>query len=372
MTVEQTELERMDALSIAPPELGARTDHARAGLSDVTAVADVTADEGGQLSEGILATAILALKIACVVAVVQLGLLFTFTSVSALEEIASGAMLDSLLLAMVSAPLIVLWIVRPYIAGRPEAYAKMAAMNRMLRQEIDARMAAEERLRAKEYDLELQIQDIAYVKDLVEAQASEAVGLAEDLAVQKKAVEESERRNDYLAKHDPLTGLPNRRHFEERLAEMKAAVTAENGSLALVYIDLDNFKTVNDTLGHQRGDDLLLDVAEKLSESVREQDFVARLGGDEFAIVSSAFAGSDDSRLAGFAERMRKALTIKVEALGRTISVSAAFGVACLPGDAEDEITLLQCADGAMYEAKARGRNCVVFFHELEKAIAAD
>jgi len=106
---------------------------------------------------------------------------------------------------------------------------------------------------------------------------------------------------------------------------MKAAVTAENGSLALVYIDLDNFKTVNDTLGHQRGDDLLLDVAEKLSESVRERDFVARLGGDEFAIVSSAFAGSDDSRLAGFAERMRKALTIIVEAPGRTISVSAAL-----------------------------------------------
>lgn len=368
MTARQTELERMDALVVAPPELAASAVHSRTEFSDVTAAAD----DAGPVSNGVLATVVIALKIACVVGVVQLGLLFAFSSVSAVEEMASGALLDSLVLAVVSAPLIVLWVVRPYISERQDAYAKMSAMNRMLRQEIDERMAAEENLRAKEHDLELQIQDIAYVKDLVEAQASEAVGLAEDLAFQKKAVEESERRNEYLANHDPLTGLPNRRHFEEQLAEMKAAIMAENGVISLVYIDLDNFKLVNDTLGHQQGDVLLQDVAKKLSSSVRDREFVARLGGDEFAIVSSAFAGSDDPKLAGFAERMRTALTIDVNAPGRPITVSAALGVATLPDDAEDEITLLQRADSAMYEAKARGRDCVVFFRDLEKAAAAN
>jgi diguanylate cyclase (GGDEF)-like protein len=335
MTAGEDEIERADALVIPPPEIGVRP--ALLCADPVPGAGDA---ENG-LSGGIFATAMIALKIASVVAVVQMALLFAFSSIEDLEKLAPDALLDSLILGVIAAPLVVLWIVRPYIAERQDAYGKMAEMNRMLLAEIDERMAAQEKLRIKEHDLELQIQDIAYVKELVEAQASEAVGLAEDLAIQKKAVEESERRNEYLANHDTLTELPNRRHFEETLVRMKSTAGERNRAVSLIYADLDNFKMVNDTLGHQRGDELLREVAQTLRNSLREGDFVARLGGDEFAILSTAFSGSDDTRLTGFAERMRKALTIDVDGPDGLITVSVALGVACMPEDAKDQVALL-------------------------------
>ena len=314
----------------------------------------------------LIASLFIALKIVSIVAIVQLGLLFAFSSLSVASEIASGALADSLFVAVVATPLIMLWVIRPYVAAREAAYDQMSRMNAMLRTEIDERMAAEAKLRENEENLELQLQEFAYVKELVEAQAADAVGMAEDLAIQKKAVEESEREKEYLANHDMQTGLPNRRHFEAMLVQLKEAARLKRKALTLIYIDLDNFKTVNDTLGHQRGDDLLLEVADQLRDTVRDTEFVARLGGDEFAILTTAFAKGSDDGIRLFAERLRASLEFPVKDADREIPVSAALGIASCPDDAPDEVGLLQAADRAMYAAKERGRNRVVLFRELE------
>jgi len=192
--------------------------------------------------------------------------------------------------------------------------------------------------------------------------------MAEDLAIQKKAVEESEREKEYLANHDMLTGLPNRRHFEEMLAQLKETARSKRKALTLIYIDLDNFKTVNDTLGHQRGDDLLLEVADQLRATVRDTEFVARLGGDEFAIVTTAFTTGSDTGISRFAERLRASLELSVTDGDHTIPVTAALGIASCPDDAPDALSLLRSADRAMYAAKEGGRNRVVIFSELAEA----
>jgi diguanylate cyclase (GGDEF)-like protein len=337
--------------------------HAGTGLR-LSDPAPASAD--GAENDGFFASLLISAKIASIVCVVELGIAVFVSAVPALSSAGSIRIFYSILLAVISAPMILVWVVRPYIAERRRAYGRIAGMNQMLRREIDERLAAEEKLRAHEYELEMQIQEMDYVKQLVEEQASDAVGLAEDLAMQKQAVEESERRNEYLANHDMLTGLPNRRHFEQRLGEMKAEAASKDGAVTLIFVDLDNFKTVNDTLGHQRGDDILVQVANRLSESVRNSDFVARLGGDEFAVVLAHFTPASRDKLLEFAERMRTALAISVDGPAGVIPVSAALGIATYPADAADEHTLLKCADRAMYAAKAHGRNLVVFHRDLE------
>lgn len=304
-------------------------------------------------------------KVGLIVFVAELAIMLVFEAMPVLPGGNVLAVLDAVLLAAIVTPPILFWIIRPYIQARHAAIGQLANMNRMLRHEIDERMAAEERLRAHEHDLEMQIQEMDYVKDLIEQQAADAVGMAEDLAVQKQAVEESERRNEYLANHDTLTGLPNRRQFERMLTQLKDMAQKRDGSITVIYVDLDNFKTVNDTLGHQRGDDLLVQVADLLQRSTRDSDLVARLGGDEFAVVSTQFNHGRDRELQGFAERVRSSLAIPVKASDSVIPVSATLGIATYPADALDEKKLLLCADRAMYAAKDRGRNCVVFYHEI-------
>jgi len=318
---------------------------------------------------GLFASLVISAKVSTIVCVVELATMLGFAILPEEPGSLAAALTDTLLLGIISAPLILLWVIRPYILARNGAVARLENMNRLLRHEIDERMAAEEKLRANEHDLQMQIQEIDYVKQLVEAQAADAVGLAEELAVQKQAVEESERRNEFLANHDTLTGLPNRRHFEQILTQLKMTAQSKNGSVTLIYVDLDNFKTVNDTLGHQRGDELLRQVAEQLRASTRGTDMIARLGGDEFAIVSTQFQPGKDGELQRFAERIRSALAIPVEAESRVIPVTATLGIATYPADATDERQLLQHADRAMYAAKARGRNCVVFYQDLAEAV---
>jgi len=268
-------------------------------------------------------------------------------------------------LAALAAAAVVLWAIRPHIVARDGEAARLADMQRLLRREIDGRIAADERLKTREQEFALQISEIEYVKDLVEQQAADTVGLAEDLAAQKQAIEESKRQTEYLANHDTLTGLPNRRQFEHTLRQRKAAAEASGTVLTLIYIDLDHFKTVNDSLGHGRGDELLVDVGKRLRAAVRENDFVARLGGDEFAVLTTAPVGRGSEVSAILAQRIRNALLIPVSTASGTIPVSATLGVAASPGDATDEQALLRCADRAMYAAKERGRNCVVFHKDF-------
>ncbi len=162
------------------------------------------------------------------------------------------------------------------------------------------------------------------------------------------------------ANYDQLTQLPNRRLFADRLAhEVRKAHRAEH-MMALLFIDLDRFKEVNDTLGHQAGDALLIEAAHRISGCVRESDTVARLGGDEFTVILSEL--DDASKIDRVAHAITKALETPFAIDGNAAYVSASIGITVCPGDAEDVETLLKNADQAMYQAKNLGRNRYCYF----------
>ena len=164
----------------------------------------------------------------------------------------------------------------------------------------------------------------------------------------------------HLATHDPLTGLSNRVLMVD-LASHALAQARRNGSrVALVFVDLDRFKTVNDSLGHHAGDRLLQAVAERLKQCVRAGDTVARQGGDEFIIVLADVAGTQDA--AHVAEKIRQAMAVPLIVDGLELVTSASIGISLYPDDASDIDTLLKHADAAMYRAKAQGRNTLRFF----------
>lgn len=163
------------------------------------------------------------------------------------------------------------------------------------------------------------------------------------------------RRLEQLALYDSLTGLPNRKLFFERLRSGLLGATRYKRHLAIVYLDLDGFKPVNDTLGHQAGDELLKEVARRLASLVRRSDTAARLGGDEFVLLLLEVDGIEGARQVG-----EKAVTVMGEPFdldGNEVTIGASVGVALFPDHADDSAALLQCADRAMYEAKAAGRN---------------
>jgi diguanylate cyclase (GGDEF)-like protein len=150
----------------------------------------------------------------------------------------------------------------------------------------------------------------------------------------------------HQARHDHLTGLPNRAGFAERLS----AAGGATGPLALFYIDLDGFKPVNDTFGHEAGDALLSEVGARLLECVRGGDTVARLGGDEFAVLVEDVGGEDD--LARIAARLEGAFAEPFCVGGRSLAVGASIGRAVWPADVDGVDALLRHADAAMYEVK--------------------
>lgn len=160
---------------------------------------------------------------------------------------------------------------------------------------------------------------------------------------------------EHQAFHDVLTGLPNRKLFSDRLS--MAVVHAHRSSklLAVLFIDVDRFKVINDTHGHDAGDDVLLSVAERLRSGLRAGDTVARIGGDEFAVLVTELRDSDDA--ARIAEKLLHSMVQPIQGDGRTFHVTASIGIAVCPIDGEDAETLLKNADGAMYRAKESGRN---------------
>jgi diguanylate cyclase len=163
-----------------------------------------------------------------------------------------------------------------------------------------------------------------------------------------------------LAFHDSLTGLPNRVSFLESLGQALARAAAEHRILALLYLDLDDFKPVNDAMGHAAGDELLIAVAERLRGAVRKTDAVARLGGDEFAVLVSDVEHPDlAGALAGkLVERIGQPYMLN----GRRIAVGASIGISLYPCDGTTIDDLLSHADAAMYAAKASGRRRYRFF----------
>jgi diguanylate cyclase (GGDEF)-like protein/PAS domain S-box-containing protein len=180
-------------------------------------------------------------------------------------------------------------------------------------------------------------------------------GTVEDIHERKLSQASVER----LAYHDSLTGLPNRVRFHDRLEQAIASV-ARGGSFALLCLDLDNFKAVNDALGHPSGDVLLRRVADRLSAAVREADVVARIGGDEFLMLVMGQANPADT--AALAERILASLAIPVKVNSHLLAVDASIGIAMCPRDGVHPDKLMQSADLALYRAKAAGRQTYRFF----------
>jgi diguanylate cyclase (GGDEF)-like protein len=186
--------------------------------------------------------------------------------------------------------------------------------------------------------------------------AGGAVRTFTDVTERKRAERELAR----MVRHDPLTGLPNRVLLRERLQTLLAQAAQGGARFSLVFLDLDRFKQVNDTLGHPAGDALLQAVAERLRATLRAGDLVARMGGDEFAVLYGD--GGDPRETQALAERILRALETPVEISGRRLTAGASLGIARAPRDGASPDALLQAADLALYRAKAEGRGKYRFF----------
>ena len=182
------------------------------------------------------------------------------------------------------------------------------------------------------------------------------LGITRDITERKNA----EERLSYLIHHDELTGLPNRTLFNDRLSQAMIEAERHGRLLAVVFLDLDRFKNINDTLGHEAGDLLLQGVSERLLGAVRRGDTVARLSGDEFTIVLADLAHADDA--ARVAQKILEALARPMPIAGRDLFVSASLGITLYPLDTRDSQELLRNADIAMYRAKEHGRNNYQFY----------
>ncbi len=172
-----------------------------------------------------------------------------------------------------------------------------------------------------------------------------------DISDRKRAEEQIE----FHAYHDVLTNLPNRKLFTDRLMQNVTRARRSGRSVGVMFVDLDHFKNINDTLGHEAGDELLLEMSRRLRDCVREDDTVARLGGDEFTIILAELRHPEDA--AGVAEKIIRAVRKPMSISGTAIEVSASIGIALFPEDGGDPETLLRNADSAMYRAKESGRN---------------
>ncbi|HXP98225.1 MAG TPA: EAL domain-containing protein [Telmatospirillum sp.] len=181
-------------------------------------------------------------------------------------------------------------------------------------------------------------------------------GIARDITERKSAW----ARVEFLAYHDALTELPNRMLAEDRAKVAMAHAGRSNAKMALLFVDLDNFKSINDSLGHHRADDLLKQVAGRFGRCLRETDTLSRYGGDEFLVLAADVEGSDDAN--SVAEKLLHCLSDPFEIHGQSISISASIGIALFPEDGRDFTTLVKKADTAMYRAKEVGRNTFRFF----------
>jgi diguanylate cyclase (GGDEF)-like protein len=184
-----------------------------------------------------------------------------------------------------------------------------------------------------------------------------------ELRVAAQQLERDAERLAFLAHHDVLTGLPNRAMLTERVREAVAHARRHAKSAALLFLDLDNFKEVNDGLGHDVGDELLRAIAARLRAAVRGGDFVARIGGDEFCVLMQDIAAPREA--AAVAEKLLLEMRKPHSVAGHELACGTSIGIACVPQDGDDVTTLLRLADAAMYRAKSRGRNGYQFFSSV-------
>jgi diguanylate cyclase (GGDEF)-like protein len=171
---------------------------------------------------------------------------------------------------------------------------------------------------------------------------------------------ESETRLAFLAQFDPLTGLPNRALLFDRFGQMIVQARRRGSQLGVLFVDLDEFKLVNDSLGHAAGDELLREIARRLEGSIRSGDTVARMAGDEFAVVLGDLARAEDAGLV--AQKILDRLAAPLTVAGHELFITASVGAAVFPADGDNAEALLGAADAAMYRAKQSGRNAFQFF----------
>ncbi len=187
--------------------------------------------------------------------------------------------------------------------------------------------------------------------------------LEEKVALRTRELEAATAHAYKLAQHDILTGLPNRSLLNQRLRQILAQAQRDNTHVACLFLDFDQFKRINDTLGHDAGDQLLQAIAQRLTSAVRESDTVARLGGDEFVLI---LPGLDPEpamyEVMAVLERVRDAFHAPFRLADQTPTLTCSIGVAMYPGDADDGVGLIKQADTAMYAAKDAGRNAYRFF----------
>jgi len=215
--------------------------------------------------------------------------------------------------------------------------------------------------RRKLGDIYVEQLSIHMVRD-EEGQLTHHVGTFSDISERKAA----EEHVQHMAHYDLLTDLPNRALITDRLRQTLIKAKRNKERMALMFLDLDKFKPVNDTLGHAIGDLLLKESAKRLLHCVRESDTVARIGGDEFVVLLPVIEGEQDAMVV--AEKIQHALSNPFELTGHTISISVSIGIAIYPDHGDDEKTLIKNADFAMYHAKRSGRSNVKIYqpHILE------
>jgi diguanylate cyclase (GGDEF)-like protein/PAS domain S-box-containing protein len=194
------------------------------------------------------------------------------------------------------------------------------------------------------------------------------IGNFSDISERKTA----EEQIHHLAHHDVLTGLPNRLSLQQRLEQAIVGARRDDRRLAVMFIDLDQFKTINDTLGHPVGDKLLIEVARRLLGCVRESDIVARLGGDEFVVVMTDLVDDNVHGVPVMASKIVRLLSSSFHIDGRKLHSTPSIGISVLPTDGDDVETLMKNADTAMYHAKAQGRNNFQFYTAAMNEAAAE
>jgi diguanylate cyclase (GGDEF)-like protein/PAS domain S-box-containing protein len=219
-------------------------------------------------------------------------------------------------------------------------------------EDISERRAAQEALLQARNQLELRVRERTTELALANA-------LLQQEIEERRQIEAQVR---HLANHDALTELPNRRLLVDRLAQAMAAARRNSGRIAVLFIDLDHFKPINDSLGHRVGDLLLQAIAKRLCSLLRECDTVARVGGDEFVLVLPDVAGRDAT--GALAQRILDAMLQAYPVEGHALHVTPSIGISLYPCDAEDVSTLLDRADAAMYQAKKLGRRNYQFFRQ--------
>ena len=203
---------------------------------------------------------------------------------------------------------------------------------------------------------------LAILASLLVRGRAKAVLAQEQLSNELAQRRAAEARLQHLAHHDALTDLPNRVLFSDRVQRSLAQARRDKSRLALMFLDLDNFKLINDNFGHDIGDMLLKEVAKRLMHSVRETDTVSRIGGDEFVILLPVIEAEHDAEKV--AEKMLHALNQPFKLAGQSLNISGSIGIAVYPEHGKDERALAHRADVAMYYAKSGGRNNARIFHQ--------